>query len=230
MADEQVINLKTNTNMEEEKKPLNLNQKIVAIMATVERVQKDGTVGSGSYAYNVVTEEKLTAIVREQLVHHSLTILPVGVELFGETRQYQDTKIDKHTKQTYMVNKFTRYVEVINQWKIIDADTGESELLSSFGGGVDEQDKATGKASTYSYKDLLVRLFKITRGDDPDKIHSKDFSDKVEGNGVPLITEEKYRSALKALEEGKITKEALKAALAKYGDNLYKEELTKKVG
>ncbi len=160
--------------MSEEIKPLNLYQKISAVMKDVEYLSKDDAIEFKSTKYRAISEEKVTSTVRESLIRHGLVILPIE---------------QAHKREETLTTVDVKY-------KIVDIDTGQSEILSSSGTGVDTQDKGVGKAMTYSYKYLLLRTFAIPTGEDPDKVSSAELDEKQR------IEREK-----KAAEEEKIMKQ-----------------------
>lgn len=137
---------------------LSLYQKISKVMEDVRYLQKDDHISFGKTNYKAISEEKVTSKVRESLIKHGLVILPV--------------------EQQYQRNGNLGIVEV--KYKIVDIDTGDSEILTSVGEGADSQDKASGKALTYSYKYLLLRTFAIPTGEDPDKISSAELDNQQE--------------------------------------------------
>lgn len=141
--------------MSEEVK-LNLYQKISAVMRDVEYLSKDDAIEFKSTKYRAISEEKVTSTVRESLIRHGLVILPIE-----QSHKREDTLTTVDVK-----------------YKIVDIDTGQSEILSSSGTGVDTQDKGVGKAMTYSYKYLLLRTFAIPTGEDPDKVSSAELDEK----------------------------------------------------
>lgn|SRR5699024_7328034 len=141
--------------MSEEKK-MNIYEKISAVMQDVEYLSKDDHIKFKSTNYRAISEEKVTRTVRESLIKHGLIILPIEQE---------------HKREGTLSTVDTRY-------KIVDTDTGESEMLVSSGTGVDTQDKGVGKAMTYSYKYLLLRTFAIPTGEDPDKTSSAELDEQ----------------------------------------------------
>ena len=155
-----------------------LYQKILQVMKDVEYLQKDDSVKYKEVNYKAISEEKVTSAVRSSLVKNGLIVLPVDQE---------------HTKEGMLTTVNTKY-------KIIDVDTGESEIIVSSGTGVDTQDKGVGKAMTYSYKYLFLRAFAIPTGDDPDKISSaqldKELEDEEKKQSNALVKTEKQISAL----------------------------------
>ena len=130
---------------------MNIYEKILAIMEEVKRLQRDDQVSFGSTNYKALSEEKVTTIMREQLLKHKLVVYPTRQE---SSRNGQITHVDVVYK---MVN-----VE----------DPEESIEIASCGDGADSQDKGAGKAMTYAYKYMWLRAFALPTGEDPDKISS----------------------------------------------------------
>lgn len=133
-----------------------LYQKISKVMGEVRYLSKDDNIAFKETKYKAISEEKVTSTVRESLLRHGLIILPVK----------QDHKRDG------------TLTTVDTEYKIVDIDTGEYEILASSGTGADTQDKGVGKAMTYAYKYLLLRTFAIPTGEDPDKISSAELDAK----------------------------------------------------
>jgi hypothetical protein len=160
---------------------MGLYQKIHEVMKDVQYLQKDDNVSTGGTgSYKAISEEKVTETVRASLIKHGLIILPVEQE-----HKRDDTPV--RTEKTYqgkteIKETISRLSTVNTRYKIIDIETGEAEFVVSSGTGVDTQDKGVGKAMTYSYKYLLLRSFAIPTGDDPDKISSDGYSEKLGGN------------------------------------------------
>ncbi|WP_246469588.1 ERF family protein [Cohnella nanjingensis] len=138
-------------------------------MKDIQYLQKDDKVSTGSSgSYKAMSEEKVTQIVRESLITHGLVILPVA-----QTHCRNELR-DKE-------NILKGYLSIVDtQYKIVDIETGQFELLASSGTGADSQDKGVGKAMTYSYKYLLLRTFAIPTGDDPDKVSSASLDEQHE--------------------------------------------------
>lgn len=134
----------------------NLYQKISQVMKDVAYLSKDDKVEFGNTKYKAISEEKVTSAVRTSLIENGLVIFPI--------------------KQTS--NKVGNLSSVDTEYKIVDIDTGQFEILASSGEGADTQDKGVGKAMTYSYKYLFLRTFAIPTGEDPDKISSAELDAK----------------------------------------------------
>ena len=147
---------------------LNLHQRIRAVMMDVRRLQKDKQVGSGDYSYKAMSEEKVTSVVRNAMIDHGLTLIPVAQ--VHAMHDYQ--RLDRNGKTT-IVSLST--VDVT--YKLTNVDNpAEFETVCSSGTGVDPQDKGVGKAMTYAYKYAMLRAFAIPTGADPDDVHNDDLA------------------------------------------------------
>lgn len=144
-----------------------LYKKISLVMKDVEYLAKDGRIDFGKTRYRVITEEKVTSMVRESLIKNKLIIIPVE-----QKHRMEIMESDARSKPMLTT------VDV--KYKIIDVETGQSETIVSSGTGVDTQDKGVGKAMTYAYKYMMLRTFAIPTGEDPDKVSSAELDAKQE--------------------------------------------------
>jgi len=136
---------------------MNIYQKIAEVMKDVQYLCKDDHVKFGATDYKAISEEKVTATVRESLVKNGIVIVPVE-QL--HRREGTLTTVDV----SYRIQNIADVEDFIN--------------AKSSGTGADTQDKGVGKAMTYAYKYLLLRTFAIPTGDDPDRISSAELDDK----------------------------------------------------
>lgn len=136
---------------------MNLHEKILSIMQEVRRLQKDDQVEFGNTKYKALSEEKVTEIMRKQLVEKRIVVFPIEQNC---SRTGQITHVDVKYR---MVN--------------VDDPTDFIEIVSS-GDGADSQDKGAGKAMTYAYKYMWLRTFALPTGEDPDKISSAQLDDE----------------------------------------------------
>lgn len=142
---------------------MNLYEKILAIMEDVQYLAKDDMVSFGTTKYKALSEEKVTSIMRAELLKHKLVIFPVQQE-------FQRNGQISHVDVTY---------------KLVNVENPEEfELIASCGDGADSQDKGSGKAMTYAFKYMWLRTFALPTGEDPDKISSEEL-DAKQGSGVP---------------------------------------------
>lgn len=137
---------------------VNIYEKISAIMQDVQYLAKDDQVKFGTTSYKALSEEKVTSIMRAELIKHKLVIYPIQQT---SSRTGQITHVDV----TY------RLVNVENKEEYID--------IVSCGDGADSQDKGSGKAMTYAFKYMWLRTFALPTGEDPDKISSAELDEKL---------------------------------------------------
>lgn len=136
---------------------MNVLQKIHAIMSEVGYVQKDDQVKFGSTNYKALSEEKVTSIMHDKIVKYGLVVYPFKQE------HHRDGQIT-HVDVTY---------------RIVNKDDPQDFIdVVSCGDGADTQDKGSGKAMTYSYKYMWLRVFCLPTGEDPDKISSAELDAK----------------------------------------------------
>jgi len=159
--------------------PSNLCKKIFEIMSEVDYLQKDEKIKFNSGSYNVISEEKVTTIVRAQLIKHKLILLPINfASAVRDIGVVQTEKGPMLGASTLTVCKFL--------FRLCDIESGESLTLEIGGAGSDSQDKGIGKAMTYAYKYLLLKLFLIPTGDDPDKFSNEQLAEK---QNIPSFSE-----------------------------------------
>lgn len=155
----------------------NLYQRILAIMDDVPYLQKDDSVSTGQgKSYKAITEEKVTTAIRAAMINHGVVIVPVEQE-YDRTDL---TLVDKNGNE-----KVSRLATVATKYRIINVDDPDDYIVAvSNGEGADTQDKGVGKAMTYAYKYLLLRTFAIPTGEDPDKISSEEYTEKLETDRI----------------------------------------------
>jgi len=137
---------------------MNIYEKILAIMQDVQYLAKDDHVQFGSTNYKALSEEKVTSIMREELIKNKLVVFPIA----------QDA--NRTGNITHVDTKY-RLVNVENPDEFIE--------IVSCGDGADSQDKGSGKAMTYAFKYMWLRVFAIPTGEDPDKVPSAELDEKA---------------------------------------------------
>ena len=137
---------------------MSIYAKILNVMQDVSYLAKDGKVEFGNTKYKAISEEKVTSIVRASMIKNGLVMFPIGCQ----------------------ITKDGNITTTQNTYKLVDIETGESEVIASCGQGSDSQDKGAGKAMTYAGKYALLKTFLIPTGEDPDKISSEELDDQYE--------------------------------------------------
>lgn len=137
---------------------MNIYEKIAAIMQDVQYLAKDDHVKFGQTSYKALSEEKVTSIMRAELMKYKLVVFPI------EQNASRSGNIS-HVDVKY------RMVNVENPEEYIE--------IASAGDGADTQDKGSGKAMTYAFKYMWLRTFALPTGEDPDKISSDELDAKA---------------------------------------------------
>jgi hypothetical protein len=142
----------------------NLAKAVIKLIKEVGPIAKNLDVGSGKNTYKGVADKDVKEKVGQALAECGLCLLPIEVEANESTfiakNQYGDEK------SNFFTSVRTKY--------LLLHDSGESVVLTGYGHGVDTQDKAAGKATTYALKYLLLYLSLAPTGtiDDTDGTHS----------------------------------------------------------
>lgn len=148
----------------------NIYKKMSAITAELTAVAKNLNVGIGKAAYKAVGEADVLAAVKPLEEKHGVYSYPysrkiVEADLVTTTSEYQG-KVTEKTNRYLRIETVYRFVNIDNSEEYID--------ITTYGDGIDPQDKAVGKAMTYSDKYALLKAYKIITGEDPDQFKSEE--------------------------------------------------------
>lgn len=127
--------------------------KLVEVMASVDRVGKNGTNASQGYKYAQAAD--VYDAVRAELARRFVLLVPRLDKV-----EFQDVP----TKAGGVLKLCTWG----GAFDFTDAETGEVLSVKAFGQGSDSGDKAGYKAITGATKSVLVQMFLIPTGDDPE--------------------------------------------------------------
>jgi hypothetical protein len=155
---------------------MNIYEKILAIMQDVQYLAKDDHVKFGSTDYKALSEEKVTSVMRDELIKNKLVVFPIA----------QDA--NRSGNITHVDTKY-RMVNVENPDEFIE--------IVSCGDGADTQDKGSGKAMTYAFKYMWLRVFAVPTGEDPDKISSDELDAKAKKEAEKKATQPEYIDEIK---------------------------------
>tara|TARA_R110000822_G_scaffold158970_1_gene298471 strand:+ start:249 stop:920 length:672 start_codon:yes stop_codon:yes gene_type:complete len=199
-----------------------LAKAVLAVMEDVKGVDKSMTVGTGVMSYKGVSDKDVKTAIGRSMQKNGLTLLPIGVEDNVQIDRWEEVN-GQYTKQKQNIN-----VSVKTKYLLLH-ESGESQEVVGYGHGIDPQDKAAGKATTYALKNLLLYMFLVPTGtiDDTDTTHSDDMpipkqvtQPKPQPKVVPkaeriIVSEgdETYLKIVKAVSEGKAT---IQQAIDKY--------------
>lgn len=144
---------------------MNIYQRMLAATSEINRVAKNLKVDiSKSQSYKAVAESDVLEAVKPIEEKYGIYSYPVSRtvikdEAYTTTSEYDGRKSEKTTFFMRLATVY-RFVNIDKPDEYID--------ITTYGDGVDTQDKAPGKAMTYGDKYALLKAYKIQTGDDPD--------------------------------------------------------------
>lgn len=149
---------------------MNIYQKMLAITSEIKNVAKNLDVGVGSNSYKAVGEADVLHAVKQLEEKYGVYSYPAKRAIVNsevlETERTYNGKVTKGTQNFLRIETVYRFVNTENPEEVIE--------ITSYGDGIDTQDKAVGKAMTYADKYALMKAYKIITGDDPDQYKSPD--------------------------------------------------------
>lgn len=147
----------------------NIFQRMAAITEELTAVAKNLSVGEGRSSYKAVGEADVLKAVKPLEYKHGVYSYPVSRKIVSE-------RILESEKESYgKIVKSTRFqMRIDTVYRFVNVDKPDDFIeVTSYGDGVDSQDKAPGKAMTYADKYALLKAYKIITGEDPDQDPSK---------------------------------------------------------
>lgn len=157
---------------------INLAKAIIAVMKEVKGIEKSLTVGTGAMSYKGVSDQVVKQVIGASMEKHGLCILPIDIQSTERIDRWEETITYNNVpqvkqKQSIFTTATTKY--------LLLHESGESQVLSGYGHGVDSQDKSAGKATTYALKYVLLYTFLVPTGkiDDADTTHSDSIATPV---------------------------------------------------
>ena len=141
----------------------NLIKAVIAVMKAVKGIEKNSNIGYGRNSYKGVSDKDVKEVYSKAMADNGLCILPIDIE---EQTTVERWKEGDKTKQSVFCIVKTKY--------LLCHTSGETQEISGIGHGIDSQDKAAGKATTYAMKYALLYTFMTPTGaiDDADTTHS----------------------------------------------------------
>ncbi len=190
-------------------------------MTETEGLKKDMAVGFGQNQYKAISEAAVLNTIKPLLKKYKIILMPTKIEV----ENWKDEFNTKNGESTRLIT------QVKAQYKIIDIESGEFELLETVGHGVDTQDKASGKAMTYAYKALLQKTFCMFSGEDTDNEHSEDITNRqtkpqskaTSQSSTATVTEAQLKRLYAIAKTKGFTADQIKAAALKDYDREPKE-------
>jgi len=181
----------------------NLTKAVIAVMKEVRGMEKNSRVGQGGHAYNGTKDQDVKEVFNESLSKHGLIMFPKDIEESTQVDRWEETN-QYGTKQKQSI--FTK----VKVYYTLAHESGEEVTICGYGHGVDPQDKAAGKATTYAMKNALLYTFLTPVGkiDDTETTHSNEIATPAKPNPQPKVKPElkpetkEWEKAIKYLVDG----------------------------
>lgn len=190
---------------------MNIYEKLQAIVSEIGVIEKNLNVEiSKTSSYKAVSERDVLDNVKPLETKYHVYSYPVERKIIDSDVLVKETSYGK-TNTLFMRMEVTyRFVNIDKPEEIVEVKT--------FGDGLDTGDKAPGKAMTYADKYALMKAYKLSTGDDPDKDASPKtgYARKETFEDMPIqegqkqwikaeLTEEEIKKALTHFEVKKIS-------------------------
>ena len=141
---------------------LNIYQRMLNITAGLESVAKGLNVQvTKTSSYKAVSERDILDAVKPLEAINRVYSYPYKREIIVDKELTRTSQYGDSVSQFIRVETVYRFLNIDNPSEYVD--------ITSYGDGVDTQDKAPGKAMTYADKYALMKAYKISTGDDPEK-------------------------------------------------------------
>ena len=144
----------------------NIFQRLSAITLELSTVAKNLEVNVGKSQYKAVGEADVLRAVKPLEAKHGVYSYPYSRQII-ESGTIENETIDYQTKEKIVRKSLFERIETIYRFVNVDNPT-EYVDITTYGDGIDTQDKSVGKAMTYGDKYALMKAYKIITGDDPD--------------------------------------------------------------
>lgn len=177
---------------------MNIYEKLLNITSEIKTVNKNLEVGIGKNAYKAVGEADVLAAVKVLEEKYKIYSYPCKREVIDrailETEKEYNGTVTKGNQIFLRIETTYRFVNIEKPEEFIE--------ITTYGDGIDTQDKAVGKAMTYADKYALLKAYKIITGDDPDQEHSPDNAKYNQGTKTDAKATPKQIEVLKKIYTG----------------------------
>lgn len=149
------------------RKEMNIYQKMECITAELGTVAKNLDVKAGkNNSYKAVSERDIIDAVKPIEHKYGIYSYPCSREILESS--ILESENDYGKKSTFFTRIKTTYM-------FVNTDNPDERMTTEvFSEGIDPQDKGSGKAMTYADKYALMKMYKISTGDDTDQNGSEE--------------------------------------------------------
>ena len=136
---------------------MNIFEKLLCITGEIKNVSKNLDVGVGKNSYKAVGEADVLFAVKQLEQKYKVYSYPCKREIVDrailETEKEYNGTVTKGNQIFLRIETTYRFVNIENPEEFIE--------ITTYGDGIDTQDKAPGKAMTYADKYALLKAYKI---------------------------------------------------------------------
>lgn len=180
---------------------MNIYQRMSAITQEISTVAKNLMVGEGKSKYKAVGEADVLAAVKPIEAKYGVYSYPVIRTVIDSGEMTSVSEYNGNRKETKRL-----FLRVETVYRFVNVDQPDEYIdLTTYGDGVDTQDKAPGKAMTYSDKYALLKAYKIQTGEDPDQ----QASEPLEGLRKKVIGESERQTLIEMCRQKGYTPETV---------------------
>ena len=181
-----------------EERILNIYEKLLLISVELTNVAKNLEVGVGQSKYKAVGEADVLKAIKPLEAKYKVYSYPFSRKII-ESGTIENEGIDFKTKEKVIKKNLFERIEVV--YRFVNVEKPDEYIdITSYGDGIDSQDKSVGKAMTYADKYALLKAYKIITGDDPDQNASDDLK-SMNTSKQEKITEEQTRVLASVIDE-----------------------------
>ena len=143
----------------------NVFEKMLAITSEIGKVNKNLVVGEGKSQYKAVGEADVLKAVKELEEKYGIYSYPYDRKIVDSSILQTEKEFKGEIKRGNQI-----FLRLETVYRFVNVEKPEEYIdITTYGDGVDTQDKAPGKAMTYSDKYALLKAYKMITGDDPDQ-------------------------------------------------------------
>lgn len=178
----------------EDIKKLNIYERLSLITDEIGVIEKNLNVQVNKNAsYKAVSERDVLDAVKPIERKYRVYSYPVKREIIDKDTLVKESEYNGNVTRTN-----TLFMRIDTTYRFVNIDKPDEYMETTvYGDGLDTGDKAPGKAMTYADKYALMKAYKLSTGDDPDKESSP------EKGYTKKSTQSKSANELMATEEQK---------------------------
>jgi len=164
-----------------------LIEAVNTVMSQVESVDKSMTIGAGVSTYKGVSDKDVKLLFNRAMRENGLAIFTTKIEPSTTVTTWDEEDSWSKSTPKAVKRKQSVFTEVLVTYELHHVG-GDKIQLQGYGQGIDPQDKAAGKATTYALKYALLYNFLVATGsiDDADTTHSNDIETPQKKTSAPV--------------------------------------------